>query len=291
MAEYELVESRVISGKGVLKLPSDSVPCRASILYTDIVREPRSKYLNLEWNPPRSRYANLCFLRKGYVMFNLPVEFEHQVFDGINDTSGQTLIALKCAYEGILATFINLGLSLGKTITYYDASIKGYENLYNAWDEVRIKCYADTAIQVRLYQIMYDVCIEGLDNTSVPLEPSPQVPKVPLGTAVPNSRPYSGDTGDNGNTVPFSGDGVEPLPSAPGSWLLTWNDSNGANSSVTYPGISTDTWSIVGGVSAVCNSSGRSSLWKNGNVVIEDPWNCNSFGFISTLVSQVFTPS
>lgn len=230
MAEYELIQDRVVSGKGVLKIPSDGVRSRANILYTDVVREPKNKYLNLEWNPPRSRYANLCFLRKGYVLFHSPVEFEHQVFDGVNEPGGQALIALKCAYEGVLISIANLGTALGETLVQYTDTIKDYESLNNSWDEVRIKCYADTAIQLRLYGLPYDACSLEKDDTRKPIEPPPQFPKVPLGTPVPNDNPYNYLTGDDGSSLPYPGDA--PVPS---TCTLTGVALQSANSSFREP--------------------------------------------------------
>ena len=220
MAEWEVIQERIISGKGVLKVPTDVVKNRAYVLFATVVRQPRNKYLNFNWNPARSRYGNMVFLREGYVINTLPIEFSKQVFDGINDISGQTLIAVKCAYEGILQTFVNLGNGLagtpggiGLSVTPITDLIKDYENLRLAWDEVRLQCYADTAISLRLSRLQYDVCNPDKDKDKPPPPPPPPVPPVPPGEPVETDKPYDEDTSDDGNTEPYPGD--EPLPPTP----------------------------------------------------------------------------
>jgi len=221
VAEWETIQERLISGKGVLKVPTDVKKNRAYVLFATVIREPRNKYLSFNWNPAKSRYGNLVFLREGYVVDTLPIEFTKQVFDGINDISGQTLIALKCAYVGVLDSLVNLSLAIGGTpggigitpISYVD-EIKDYENLRLAWDEVRLQCYADTAISLRLDRLKYDSCSPDKDKDNPPPPPPPPEdnPPIPPGTPIVNiSDPYDGT--DDGNTVPFEGD---EFPTPPG---------------------------------------------------------------------------
>lgn len=220
MAEWEIVQERLISGKGVLKVPTDAVKNRAYVLFATVVRQPKNKYLNFNWNPARSRYGNMVFLREGYVIDTLPIEFPKQVFDGVNDISGQTLIAIKCAYEGILQTFVNLGNGLagtpggiGLSVTPITDLIKDYENLRLAWDEIRLQCYADTAISLRLSRLKYDTCDEDKDKDKPPPPPPDPIEPIEPGTPIETDEPYDEDTSDDGNTKPFPGD--EPLPPTP----------------------------------------------------------------------------
>lgn len=221
MAEWELIQDRVISGKGVLKVPSDvAQKVRAYALYVDVVRDARNKYINLDWNPPRSRYANMVYLRNNYVLQTSVVEYPRQVYDGIHDICGQTLEAVKCSYSGVLQSIYNLAVALsgtpggiGLTPTTIDNLIQDYESLRLTWDEIRIKCYADTALQVRLYRLGYDECGDtSIDEKAAPM-PDPPIEKFPLGEPVPNSDPYDEDNGDDGNSVPYPGD--EPSPPEP----------------------------------------------------------------------------
>lgn len=223
MAEWETIQERRISGKGVLQVPTDVVKNRAFILFATVIREPKNKYANYNYNPPKGRYATLTFLRQGYVLDVRPMEYSMQVWDGVNDVSGQTLIAVKCAYEGILQTFYNLSLALGETpggqgltpLAITDL-IKNYENLRLAWDEIRVQCYADTAISLRLDRLKYDVCDIEKDKDKPPPPPPEPEPPIPPGTPIQDlSPPYKeGDDleGDDGNTNPFPGDTPPPPP-------------------------------------------------------------------------------
>lgn len=220
MAQWEQIESRTVSGQGVLRVPALNNKFRAVILYCDVVRPPKNKYVNKNWNPERGKYAFLTFVRNEYVIGHDAMEFDRQSWDGIQDISGQTLIAVKCAYDGILQTFVNLSIALAATpggvglmpINKVDL-IKDYENLANSWQEVRIKCYADTAVQARLFALKYDSCTPDRDDERPPPPPPSPPPPVPPGTPLNNiSPPYDRFTNDNRNTVPFPGDtpGIPP---------------------------------------------------------------------------------
>lgn len=212
MATPELVQERFISGRGVLKVPSDGKKNRYTVLYLDVIRQPVNKFANLNWNPSRGRYAQLVFLRAGYVVDTRAMEFPREAYDGVSDIAGQALIAVKCAYAGILQTFFNLGNALSLPSISVTNLIEEYENLRLGWDEVRVVCYADTAIQARLYRTPYDTCNPDYDDQQEPPPPPPPVPQIPPGTPIENiSDPYEGED-DDGNTVPFPDDEFPPPP-------------------------------------------------------------------------------
>lgn len=223
MAEYELVESRVISGQGLLRVPVDKVKNRYSVLFLDVIRKPRNAYLNKNWNPPRGRYAFITFIRDTYVIGSKAMEFPSEAYDGIADIAGQTMIAVKCAYEGTLESFKNLTLGLAGTpgglgLVYlgYTDLIKDYENLDLSWNEVRIKCYADTAIEARLYRLEYDTCDPDKDKQRRPPMPPPPREEVPPGTPIEDiSPPYDEESSDGGDTDPFPDDSYEEPPLTP----------------------------------------------------------------------------
>jgi hypothetical protein len=220
VSEWVTAEERKISGKGVLRVPpgNEDKQIRAYILFASVVRPPRNKYANYNWNPPRSRYANMSFFRNSYLMHTLAMEYEYQAWDGINDISGQTLIAVKCMYDGVLQTFVNLANAMSATpggvglfVTQVENTIKEYKNLRLAWDEIRVQCYADTAINLRLDVLPYDVCDANyMQDEPPPPSPIPP-PPVPPGTPILDiSEPYEPseqpETGDDGDTAPFPGD-------------------------------------------------------------------------------------
>lgn len=194
MAELEAIEDRLISGTGVLRVPSEEKKLRYALLTLDVIRPPSNEYLNFNYAPPRSRYAFLTYMRKGYVIGSGYMEFERQAYDTIADISGQNLIAIKCAYEGILTTLFNLGNALGLPSISYTDLIADYDSLNLQWDEVRIRCYADTAIQARLYKLNYDACNPDKDDQFAPPPLPPPLPKLPPKTPIGNiDAPYDDD--------------------------------------------------------------------------------------------------
>lgn len=217
MAVWELVQDRRISGKGVLKIPTASINNRAYILLTDVIRDANSKYVNLGYNPSRGRLGTVAFVRNSYVVDSKAIEYDRQCFDGINDISGQVMIALKCSNNAILQSILNLSVALAATpggqglapINFTNV-IAAYENLRLAWDECRIVCYADTALQVRLYRLKYDTCNPDFDDSNAGVIPSAPITKVPVGTPISVSSPYVSVGSDNGNTASFPGDGSLP---------------------------------------------------------------------------------
>lgn len=213
MAEYELIQERKISGKGVLQIPTDARRNRAAILYVDLVRPAKSQYLNFNYNPPRGRYGTICFFRNNYVIASEPIEYDRQSFDTVFDAPGQTLIALKCAYDGILESFVNLGVALGAVPISVENKIKDFENLDLGWTECRVVCYADTALSLKLYRLKNDVCKPDEDKDKPPPPPPPPPPRVPAGTPVDDiSKPYDSPTNDNDNTFPYKDDSYPPPP-------------------------------------------------------------------------------
>lgn len=210
MPDYELIQERIISGTGVLRVPRNKQDNRHSVLYLDVIRPPRNRYLNKNWNPSKGKYAYITYLRNDYVIGNADMEFEKYAIDSIADIAGQTLIALKCFVEATANAFQLLGNALGAPIGVNPNLIKDYENLDLLWDEIRIKCYADTAIQARLYRLKYDSCREDYDRRRRPPPPPPPRPPLPPGTPIGDiSPPYEPDEDDpyeDNYTDPYEGD-------------------------------------------------------------------------------------
>lgn len=218
MATDTLVDSRVVSGRGLLLYPPEGRN-RYLMIYADLVRPPTSPYYNTNYNPARSRYATLTFLRDGYVMREEAMEFDRQIFTDINDITGQNLNAIKCAYAGILASFANLGTAQGLIVTQVTDQIRNYESLRLNWDECRIVCHADTAISVQLYSLRYDVCLSIYDKDHPPPPPPTVPPRVAPGVAVNISPPYVPGGNDDNRTVPNPIDNsLFPPGSTPGDY-------------------------------------------------------------------------
>lgn len=252
MAELQLLEERTISGKGVLRVPDMDESFRYYVMYTDVIRDPRNQYSNYEWNPAQSFYARMVFRRSGYALFDDTIRYEKQCYQYVNDYSGQTLIAVKCAYDGILQSFVNLvnGLAgtpggVGIFVTGVTDLIKDYENLQLGWDEVLFRCYTSAALQVRFYGLKYDTCDPDKDKKHTPPPPPPPLSKVPVDSSIGDlSPPYDPETGDDGDTDPYDGDETAPPTEACVKYSvpfsLTYNDGVGL--------VPVETFAIVFGI-------------------------------------------
>lgn len=209
--DYELIEQRVISGSGVLKIPQSSKKIRHAYLIADLIRPPRNAYINKNWNPDRGKYAFITFRKDGYVVDTASMEFEKQRWDTIADISGQNLNAIKCAYDGTLKSFANLGAALGAIPVSIQDLIQDFEYLSLNWDEVLVRCYADTAVQLRFYALKHESCDPDRDKQKPPPPPPPPLPRRPPGTPIEDiSEPYDSNTSDDNNTNPYPEDSFPP---------------------------------------------------------------------------------
>lgn len=214
------LEERTISGKGLLKVPSgqDIQEARILTLYASVLRRPENEYLNFAYNPPRSRYATLNFFRETFLLRSVALEFPSQSWDFYPELNFQNLYALDCVYEGILQTFVNLGNALNLVPISVNNSIALYRHTDLWFDEIKVVCYADTAIRLKLESKPYDFCPEQQSITPDPSPaPPPSVDSIPPGTPLGGdfsvSPPYDTDTDDNGDTRPYVIDVLEePLP-------------------------------------------------------------------------------
>ena len=207
MAEFEQVEERLISGKGVLRVPESALDSRVWILYLDVIRPPSSEYKEFNWSPPQSLYARLTYLRAGYVQTFDLMRFNREQRTYINDITGQNLRAIKCAYEGTLQTFFNLGNALSLPSISITNLVKDYESLSLSWDEIRFVCYGGTALQARFFKLDFDACNPDNDRTKRLPPPLPPLPLLPPNTPIGSiSLPYDENDDD---TEPFDGDQFE----------------------------------------------------------------------------------
>lgn len=201
MAELDLVEERLISGTGLLRVPGLVEQARYFRLNIDVIREVPEPFKSFKWEPSRSRYCTLAFMRDGYVIEEQPVDYERRQFEWLADSPGQTLIAVKCSYKGILQTFVNLGIALNITPISVTNLIEDYENLRLLWDEVRVVCEGSTAVQVRLFVLRYDDDCESSDERELP-PPPPPLPRIPPGTGIGSiSPPYEDDDVTSPNSL------------------------------------------------------------------------------------------
>ena len=188
---YSIIETRQISGLGSLNIPSSVGVggARVDLIVIDLLRPATNRFQNREWFPPRERIANLTFRRQGIVFKRDVVEFERQAYYEYADPGGQALVAIQCAYKGILETFFNLGNALALPSISVQNDIKEYTRFETPFDQLVIKCYADTAVQANLVQLDYETC--GTDSgqfqfpDGLPTAPALIVPGSPINVSPP----------------------------------------------------------------------------------------------------------
>lgn len=209
------LETRVISGKGVLKLDPDSLKkVKRIILYADVIRFPEQDYYNARYNPNKSFYATLSFVRDDYVIHQETLQYANQLWEFAPQDNYQLLYALKCAFAELIAENVQLATAAAFTLITNNG-IEDWKHTQLFWDTVLVVCHADTAIRLVADSIEYDLCAEDDATDPNPPPPTPEAPpSVPPGTPLsddntPVSPPYDGDN-DGGDTVPFEGDNFPP---------------------------------------------------------------------------------
>lgn len=194
MAEILFIAERRLSGTGlIIPDPTDLIHRRYT-LFADIIRKPKTPYLSRDSEPPKTYYGVINLMKNGYVTQTFKIEYDAQMWNFDADISGQTLIAVKCAYLGTLETFLNLGVKLNLQPFVVDNTIANYKNLPLEWDSIIVKCFADCAIQFVLKAIPYDSCSQDYLNTQDSAIPPVKPQIVDPGIATSISPAYPGDT-------------------------------------------------------------------------------------------------
>lgn len=206
---FNLIETRQISGVGTINVLSGAEPqgSRIDVLVFDLIRPATNRYRNFNWFPPRERIANITFRNDTIVVKSAVIEYDRQLIYDVADISGQTLVAVQCAYKGILQTFFNLGNALLLPAISVQNEIAAYSRLETPYNQVVVKCYADSAVAVSLYQLNYEQCgsdsgsfqsLTGLPSS--PVQTAPGTPIVPSPPYDPNdaNEPYFPNGLDSG---------------------------------------------------------------------------------------------
>lgn len=208
--EFQLLETRSISGRGLFRIPANDA-YRHFYLYINVIRLPRVNFTNSKFNPDKSEYAKITWIRNDYVLREDAMNFENQLFEFSPDPSHANYInqGMVCLYESIIAYLDYLApfipappLASGEPIPI--------NPLRNTPTEVKIVCRESTAIVAKLYYLEYEEACGSAEATPVPPPdpmPEPQQPTpAPIGDLSP---PYQSPD-DDGDTVPYPGDANPP---------------------------------------------------------------------------------
>ena len=248
MAEIITIATRRISGTGLILPSSADMKYRRYTLFADIIRKPRTPYLNRESDPPETYYGIISLMKNDYVVQTYKIQFDAQIWTFDADITGQAINNIKCVYTGILESFANLGTALGLTVTSVENTIADFQNLPLQWDSIRVKCFADCAIQFVLKGLKYDVC-EPSDE--IPREPPapPEKPEIVApGNGTDIDLPYDDDPITDPAQIDKEFEPPEPPPigePACSRWMITFN--------AVHPGLGNVTdqrscWGREGGI-------------------------------------------
>lgn len=191
---YSEVDSRTISGTGVLLLPGNSSNIRVLKLEVDVLRDKEETFESFKYFPSRSRKATCVLMQDDYVVEEITIDYARRCFYFYADITGQNLIALKCAYKGVLESFANLGTALGLNVISVVNKIEDYKSLEFNFNRFVFVCEGSTAIKATLYSLEYEDDCESLDTQPPPEPPSEPPEIVPPGTPLEVSEPYPDDT-------------------------------------------------------------------------------------------------
>jgi len=233
MASAQTLETRLVSGTGVIRIPTDKQNLRVYNLVAQLQRPPRSPYMNYKSNPPESYYGRVTALNAGAVHHTFDINFNSQMWQYIPDISGQSLITLKCAEKSNLETFDKLAVALQAAV-FVTSNLTGeHTPLGLGFDEFRVVCYAESAIRFTLIGTPYDVCgtsmIAPVPSAEIPVAPVP----VAAGTPLDISLPY--DDGDVSKKHPLD-DLFQPPSTTPKQFSIFSRglNDNCTPSSITY---------------------------------------------------------
>lgn len=210
--EPELLEERKISGRGLFVIP-DSDEYRHFWLYCSVKRLPKVNFTNSKWNPDRSEYAKITWIRKDYVIREDVLNYENQCFEFAVDSTGYLATAMVCMYESIVGYLDYLAPYVDAPPLPSDPENRIYvEPLRTTPQQIKIVCRGDTYVNCKLYLLNYDVnCPEATPTPKEPPDP-PIEEQVPPGTPLEVSPPYD-DVDDDGDTDPSDIDDFPPPPS------------------------------------------------------------------------------
>lgn len=217
--EWELFETRVISGRGLFVVPVDD-NLRHLYLYANIVRFPVVDWSSSKFNPDKSEYAKITWMRENYVLREDAVNYQNQRFEWACDPSatGYIATALACIHSSIV-DYLGYGFGALGVPPPVPGDPIYVEPLRDAPTDIKIVCRGDTAIEFQLWKLDYDyACPEGAPTPKPPPDPPQPIPDPP-GTPRDDIAPPYSPPSDDGDTEPYDGDdNPVPPPPIPGCW-------------------------------------------------------------------------
>lgn len=285
-----LTKERLIYTAGTFKIDEDLARARRLIIRSSVLRlPPTTNYQNERSNPPKYFLGYCTVFVNDYVYEIFPIEFEQQIILFWDNLEFQVFAKVVCESANISGNIARLGSAM--TPPAILIPVPGIPGTFSGcpYTNLKFKLVFGARLLISASGEPMEFC-EGIDipstvpNLNPP--PAPYPPDQARDEDPPRSLPEEGEL--PGDTAPATIDDPEASSAVAGTWLLTWTQSNGSTASGSYAGLSTDTFALVS-PGSVCTLSGSSDLVRNGSEIIEPSFNCNGFGFVSTLISAVFT--
>lgn len=285
-------KERLIYTAGTFKIDDNLARCRRVIVRASVLRFPYSAvYRNERSNPPKYFLGYVSLFIGDYVHSIFPLEFEQQIVFLWDNLSSQIYARMLCEFINSNSNLVALRVSipLAGTLVPLPADPGTFPGC--PYTFIKFKLEPGARILVTGVGEELETC-EGADfETTVPdLDPPPALfpPDQARDEDPPRSEPEEGEL--PGDTAPVTVDDPESSGGVAGTWDITYSLATGGSAIASYAGLSTDTF-VLQSPGVDCSLSGSSQLVRNGSEIVDGAFNCNSVGFVSTLISVVFTPS
>ena len=208
--EYVKIETRRISGKGIIVVPP-SDKYRVLLLYVNVVRLPLVNFSSSKWNPDRSEYCRIAWERNAYIIRTDILGFESECYTFQSEPAGYIGKSLECMYTNLLYLSASISAAVGAPPLIPGPPI--WTNPLNLFPTIiKFCCRLDTAIEVQLWRMYYDIACTEADSPPPPPPDEPPPPKVPPGTPIGDISPPPPGGGEPGDTEPNPGDEIAPPP-------------------------------------------------------------------------------
>lgn len=206
--EFVVVESRVLSGRGLVKIPQDP-KWRYFYLLIDLLRPPTPDYRNHIYPISRGEFAKSLYLWNRIVVRERVMRYPRERWDIRSEEEGsQYSPPLVCSFSNVDAQLSAILAVLG--VPSVPGEDINYQQVPNPVDEVAFECRDGAALRVELWGLEKDVnCPRAEPGRKTPPPPPPPPDRADPGEEVVVSPPYEGDD-DGGFTQPDPIDEVQP---------------------------------------------------------------------------------
>lgn len=215
----ELIQARVISGRGSLRIPADRASQRKYWLYADLLRYPDPHYINNKYASPKGNFATMQFRKGEYVLRTEVMEYEGQGWTFDSDPVGQVLYQSQCIANTITENMKRIAQAQGLVVVA--SPFQTADILSCDYDDIVVQCRDGALISLRLWSQPFQLCPDQQPSPTPPPNPDPPPnPPSPPGTPAdgtdPNTPPISPPYDPNPDPSEYNPDPIDaPEPEPP----------------------------------------------------------------------------